>query len=130
MRAAAVGRKSRFNLAWALLLVGFLRHYAWPLFPPEMRGWVAKGLGAFAIMCLLAVVWQLASVWTKAVIAWWAVEESQVLGCSAAYLWNPWPVAEGKAVCSAAVGWEIGLVGLVVVALLALVIPVNNDSVG
>jgi hypothetical protein len=106
MRAAAVGRKSRFNLAWALLLVGACRHYVWPLFPPEARGWVAKGLGAFAIMCLLAVVWQIASVWTKAVIAWWAVEESQVFG------------------------WEIGLVGLVVVALLALVIPVNNDSVG
>lgn len=116
-----------------LLLAGFMRHYAWELFPAGLAYDAWQALGGFVMLGLVAAVvrahW---SPLTGAVAAWWALEEVQVIGCSIAQMFSPWVVAPGQEQCSVAVGVKIGAFGLVCVALLAAVIltPVKNDSTG
>lgn len=116
MAAAAVDRSNR-NLAIALILVGASRHYGWALFDPSIRGIVSKALGGLAILCLLWIIrrdsWQV-----LLVLLWWAFEEAQVVGCSVAYLIKPWSIAVGQPLCSSLVGFDIGSIGIFVVAAL------------
>jgi hypothetical protein len=108
------------NPAVGLLLVGACRHYLWPHFPAELQGMASKGLGAAAVLYLLAVVWRLAPSRPLAwVLLWWAWEELQVLICSAAYMVEPWHVEVGEGICSARFGFDIGAAGIMFVALLA-----------
>lgn len=114
---AVVDRKS---LCSALLLVGAVRHYGWALVPAEMAGVASKGLGAAAILALLLMLRPRGL--AAAVAAWFAVEELQVLLCSALWMRQPWPVNEGQAMCSAFVGFDIGAVSLAIVAAFAVAV--------
>ena len=45
-------------------------------------------------------------------------------GCSLAWLWQPWPVLPGQGQCSAALDVPLGVIGLWLVAMVAL--RINN----
>lgn len=108
------------NLAAGLLAVAACRHYAWQHFPIEAQGMASKGLGAAAVLVLLAVVWHGNKSRPLAlVLCWWAWEEAQVLLCSFAYMQTPWVVEPGQAICSARVGFDIGAAGILAVAVIA-----------
>ena len=115
-----------------LLLIGAARHYLWPHFPPELQGMASKGLGAVAILVLLAVVW-FKSDRSKAmglILLWWAWEETQVAMCSVAYMLSPWAVEPGQGICHALTGLDLGALGVLFVAVLAYrSAPVNVYSI-
>lgn len=122
----AVDRKSRYSrlaalhLPAALLLIGGWRHYGWELFDGGTRALVSKASGAVAICCLLLILWRLHG--TKQmlpIVVWWAWEEMQVALCSTWFIFAPWPVQPGEAMCSAKLGFDLGSVGILIVASLA-----------
>ena len=124
-----VGQSSR-NSAAALLCIGYVRHYAWALAEPGMRGVASKGLAAAAIV---VVLWWLVAHLRRTlpvllVAAWITLEEAQVAACSAAYLIKPWPIEAGRPMCSALVGIDIGSATLVVVAVLACLLAWNRED--
>ncbi len=111
---------SRFNLAAALLLIGASRNYGWMLVDPEFRGIASKALGAFAALCLIAIIaYHCASKWVLLVSAAYGFEELQTFSCSVMYWIEPWPVEVGQSICSARIGFDVGAVGIFVVGLLA-----------
>ena len=114
----------RKNLCSALLLIGAVRHYGWALAPADVAGVVSKGLGAAAILALLVLLKPRGM--AAAVAAWFAVEELQVLICSALWVVQPWHVNKGQAMCSAYVGFDIGAISLCIVA--AFAVAVNSYS--
>ena len=108
------------NLAAGLLAVAAARHYLWQHFAIEAQGMASKGLGAAAVLVLLAVVWHGNKSRPLAlVLCWWAWEEMQVLLCSFAYMQAAWVVEPGQGICSAAVGFDIGAAGILAVAAIA-----------
>ena len=92
----------------------------------------SKGLGAVAILVLLAVVW-FKSDRSKAlglILLWWAWEETQVAMCSVAYMLSPWAVEPGQGICHALTGLDLGALGVLFVAVLAYrSAPVNVYSI-
>ena len=54
------------------------------------------------------------------VLLWWAWEELQVILCSAWFIFDPWPIDPGQAMCSAKLGFDLGALGVLIVAVLAL----------
>ena len=113
-----MARLSRADLL-LLLAVGASRHYGWALGSDATAGLASKALGAAAILYLLAVVWEQTRA-GAAILLWWAWEELQVLTCTAWYMADPWPVAQGQAICSAKAGFDLGAVGILIIALLAM----------
>lgn len=84
-----------------------------------MAGLASKALGAAAILYLLAVVWEHTRA-GAAIFLWWAWEELQVLTCTAWFMVEPWPVAQGQAICSAKLGFDLGAVGILILALVLM----------
>lgn len=111
--------KSRSSLPVLLLAIGASRHYGWALFDAPVRGLASKALGAAAILCLLWVVWTMSRA-AALVLLWWAWEEVQVVLCSTWFAFAPWPVQPGEAMCSAKIGFDLGALGILFVALLLL----------
>lgn len=112
--------KSLCDPAAALLLIGAVRHYGWALAPEGTRALMSKGLAAVAMLCLLALL--LRHERSRAVLlvaAWWAWEELQVALCSFWFIFDPWPIQPEQPMCSARAGFDIGALGIMVVALLA-----------
>lgn len=117
--AAVVRASHNAELAVLMLAVGTLRHYGWDVFPPELRGLASKGLGGVALFFMVWLVYALRpSLPVGLVVTWWAWEESQVAFCSFAFMVDPWPLAEGQAMCSAWFGFELGAIGAVAIAFL------------
>lgn len=112
------------SLAAALLLFGVLRHYGWPLLPPDKQAFAWNISGAIIITILL---WSVAYQWqaTRLVAVWWTFEELQVIACSLARMLRPWEVGDGEAQCSALLGFDLGTIGLFLVALILAFHPVN-----
>ncbi len=113
---------SVYRLAVGLLLLGALLHYGWAFVPAEHQAQAWNALGAFARACLLvSLVWHIRSVLVLAVAGWWLAEEAMVAGCSLAYIARPWEVAPGQAQCSALLSLDLGRLGVVAVACIALI---------
>lgn len=113
---------SRLDLWPALLGVMFLRHYGWTWAPVAIRGEVSKALGAGAALALLWLISRglkpgdsLAR-WAIILYAW---HEASVVLCASWFIFDPWLIAPGQAMCSAKIGFDLGAVGLLLVALLA-----------
>lgn len=108
---------------WAALLITlFLRHYAWRWVPAEHAGDASKALGAMAALVLL---WLLSGhrrpgddleLWALALYAW---HEASVALCAGWFIFAPWAIADGQAMCSAKIGFDLGALGLLLVAVLA-----------
>lgn len=98
-----------------LLALFAFRHYGYHMWP---QGEWAVVYGLSGALCLLALLW-LVPVWWP-VKAWAMGEELLTAGCSAAWLaWPEWFThAFADERCSQAVGFKIGSVGLVCLALI------------
>lgn len=107
------------RLALALLLVGGWAHYAWAAVDPEWQAdvWNA-GQGALMLL-VLSVVWSSAGRMVRMACALLGIWSIMQTGCSIAYMVAPWPVSDGQAQCSAALGLPLGLLGLVLLAVAA-----------
>jgi len=126
-------------IACELALILSAREYLWPWLPAHLQGMASKGLGAALVLVLLSVVYRLASalpadsagyralLWVLAFGAWHAL---QTMLCSGAYMIQPWPVREGVGICAERIDFDLGALGLLAVAYLAVRLsPVNSDSI-
>lgn len=110
-----------------LLALLVFRHYGYQFWPQAMHGDIYGLAGAACLLVLLACT----DVWWP-LKAWAMGEELLTAGCTAVFL--QWPYlfrsefADER--CSQAVGFKLGSVGLVVVAILAyrLCQPVKPDT--
>lgn len=96
----------------ALLLMFATRHYAYYSVPEAWQGQFFNAAGALCIVVLVAML----KPWLPLAL-WIGAEEAQVAGCSVWAIVEP--VAASSEQCSEQVGFKIGSVGLVVLALLA-----------
>lgn len=123
-------------LAVELLLIVAAREHLWPWLPAELQGAASKGLGAALVLVLLSVIYRLTDALgmrsralyaVLCLAAWYSL---QTLICSAAYLNEPWPIPPGMGMCSARIDFDLGALGLVLIAAFAcwLSDPVRVDS--
>lgn len=54
--------------------------------------------------------------WALILYAW---HEASVALCASWFIFAPWPIALGQGMCSAKIGFELGALGLLLVAVLA-----------
>ena len=108
---------------WPVLLgVMFLRHYGWTWASAAHRGEVSKALGAMAALALLCVISRQLGAedklarWALILYAW---HETSVALCATWFIFSPWPILQGQAMCSAKIGFDLGALGLLLVAVLA-----------
>lgn len=107
-------------LAVVLLAVGAIHHYGWALYPADVAPQIWNVTGAAVRLGLLAaLLWRARGV-ALAVGAWWAAEELLVIGCSVAYIVKPWEVPDGSAQCSSLLGYDLGKIGALVLAVLVV----------
>lgn len=108
---------------WPILLGAmFARHYGWSWAPLAHRGDVSKALGAAAALVLLWLISRglkpgddLAR-WAIILYAW---HETSVALCATWFIFDPWAIAPGQAMCSERIGFDLTTLGLLLVALLA-----------
>jgi hypothetical protein len=105
--------------AWAVvLLVGFLRHYGWSWFDPAIRGDVSKALGGAALLAVVPFLWRACPTRMMLLaLAWWSYEALLIVICATAYVFAPWPLEVGEPMCSGKLGFNLGALGLVIIAL-------------
>jgi hypothetical protein len=118
------------NLAVYVLAILAARNYGWLMADAAARGAVSKALGAVAILALLLLVYRLAPYKPLGLaVAYGAFEELQTVICSTAYAFNPWTVPEGQSICSARIDFDLGALGvmLLAAALHRISQPVNPD---
>lgn len=97
----------------ALLLLMFAaRHYGYYHAPEALQGQVFSAAGALCIIVLVAAL----KPWPP-LLLWIAAEEAQVAGCSVWAILEP--IAATSEQCSEQIGFRVGSVGLVWLALLA-----------
>ena len=121
---AAADQKSQresWAVACELLLIVGAREHLWPRLPADLQGMASKGLGAALVLVLLSMVHRYAPrsralAGVLCLAAWYSLK---TLICSAAYMVEPWPVEPGQGICSARIGFDLGAVGLVLLAVAA-----------
>lgn len=112
-------REVAFGFA-VVLVACAVRHYGYTLAPPEWRAQAWNVTGAVLMLALPAMAawrWPSPAVWLIA--AWWAVEESMVIGCTVTYLLYPWPVPVGEDQCSSLLQFDLGQAGALLMAMSA-----------
>lgn len=105
-----------------ILLACWVVFYAWGHVPEHLQAEVWNMGGALGRLVLLAlVVLAYRSLAVTAAALWWCFEDAQVVGCGLLWMIEPWPVDTGSR-CSDRFGLPLGLVGLSLGAVAALVI--------
>lgn len=101
-------------VAAVLLFAWWLGHHAYKLAPVAIEGhaWNIGG-AASRLVLLAALAWLVRSPLVDMPAAWFAAEEAQAIGCTVAYVMNPWPMLPGQEKCSAALGLPLQTVCLV-----------------
>ena len=103
----------------AVALLGMLaaRHYGWAWLPVEVRGSASKALGALLALFLMWAWYRSApSRPLLLVVLYGSFEELQAFICSAAYMTAPWTVAPGQSICSARLDFDLGAIGVMLLA--------------
>jgi hypothetical protein len=117
------------NLAAYVLAIIAARNYGWLMADAAARGAVSKALGAAAILALLLLVYRLApSKPLGLALAFGAFEELQTIICSTAYAFNPWAVPEGQSICSARLDFDLGAIGVMLLAIVLHAICQSENS--
>ncbi len=101
-------------IAAGLLAAWYIGHHAYRLAPVEIEGHAWNIGGAASKLILLALLSLL--MWHPVVhtlAAWVAAEEIQAIGCTVAYIVNPWPMSPGDEKCSRALGLPLQAVCLI-----------------
>ena len=125
--AVALKSRSSLELVASMLLVGAWRHYGWALYEGPARALVYKASWSAATLFLLFLLWrQIGNKWMAPVMLWWAWEEMQCLLCTTWFIFDPWLLEPGQAMCSAKAGFDIGALGILVVAVLAFRLTLPN----
>lgn len=116
-------------IAAEVLLAIAGREYLWTLAPAEHQGDVSKLLGACLALVLLSAVGRVyrQSRELLAVLAVGAWYQLQTMLCAAAYIVSPWPIPEGRGMCSARIDFDLGALGLLAVAWVAWRMTVKLD---
>ena len=109
----------------ALLFIGAFRHYGWPLLPNEMQRFAWNISGSVFILTLL---WALAWPAARLLVIWLTFEELQVIACSLIRMLRPTDIGTGTAQCSALLGFNLGSVGLMMVAIVLIAQTVKTAS--
>ncbi len=107
------------RVALAMLVVGMFMSYIWHWVPEEFTAFAWNVSTSILVVYLLAqagLVFSSTEVWT--VVALLAAFKLMVIGCSTWYLFDPWPVEPGQALCSARLNMPLGSIGLGLGALL------------
>lgn len=128
---AAVDPKNRLDAAAVFILaVGVARHYGYTLAQPEDMGIVSKALGGAAMLAVVPFIWKAyPSRLMGLVLAWWTFEALQIVLCSTAYWIKPWEVQTGQSICSAAIGTDLGALGIMAAAvILWRIVRVSNTQ--
>lgn len=102
------------QLAACLLVAWFLGHHAYKLAPVAIEGhaWnIGMALSKIVLIGLVADVVRHPVIHT--ILAWLFAEEFQAVGCTAAYIIEPWPMQPGQEKCSEALGLPLQTVCLV-----------------
>lgn len=115
------------QIAAEVLLAVAGREYLWALAPVQHRGDVSKLLGACLVLVLVSVIYRLAkpSKLLNAVLAAAVWFQLQTVICVAAFIIDPWPIPEGCAMCSSRIDFDLGALGLMLIAWLAWVMTVR-----
>lgn len=102
------------TVAALLLFAWWLGHHAYKLAPVALEGHAWNVGGAACRLVLLALV---AAAWRSPLVdlpaSWLVAEEVQAIGCTVAYVVNPWPMSSGDEKCSAGLGLPLQTVCLV-----------------
>lgn len=98
----------------ALLALGVFRHYGWDHVPVDAQRFVWNMSGSVLILFLIWSAWPAA----RLVVVWLSFEELQVVACSLIRILRPQDISIGKAQCSDLIGFDLGTVGLFLVALI------------
>ena len=93
--------------------------WQWGIVPEALRGHVYNLTGSALIVTLLVTVGLLAG----SVPVWIAVaaligHQAQVVGCTALYMWHPWPIKAGDSLCSDGLAGPLAVLGIAVTALM------------
>lgn len=114
-------RSEGYAAASLLLILGLMRHEAWPLMPPHIQALVWNVCGALVLAAFLAwTAWRFRrSFPVLLVIGWWAWEELLVAGCSSWRILQFWEVLPGHGQCSARIGFPFGALSVCIVAAIA-----------
>lgn len=95
-----------------------LRHYGYKLVDAQ-SAWVWNITGACVMACLVIwVIWRLKSRLAAFVGLWWIAEEAMVAGCGALWILNPWPIRPGQDVCYPLLEFDLGKIGVLMLAIL------------
>jgi hypothetical protein len=121
--ARTLGRLDAFVVT--LLFLGAFRHYGWPLLPPEIQRFAWNASGSIVILALL---WSMAWPAARLLVIWLTFEELQVIGCSLIRMLRPTDIGSGQAQCSALLGFNLGAVGLMLVAVVLIAQTVKTAS--
>jgi hypothetical protein len=105
-----------YELAVYGLAVGVALHYGWTWFAPEIQALVWNAAGAAARIALLVGITWRAGWPARGVAAWWIAEELLVAGCSVAFIFDPWVIPDGQAMCQPLIGVDLGKISLAVAA--------------
>jgi hypothetical protein len=113
--------KSQTSVALYLVAIVIVRHYGAQWFDPEIRGAVSKGLGGLAMLAVVPLLYRAAP---SRLVAWvlavWSFEALQIALCSFGYALEPWPVLPGQPICSAKIGFDLGALGILIIAAVLL----------
>lgn len=92
--------------------------WRWGVLPEALRGHAYNISGSVFIVLLLVLIGILA----KSAAIWIAVavligHSAQVAGCSALFMWRPWPIVPGDSLCSEGLAGPLAVLGVTVTAL-------------
>ena len=92
--------------------------WRWGVLPESLRGHAYNITGAAFIALLLVVI----GAAFKSTAIWVAVaaligHAAQVAGCSALFMWRPWPIVPGDSLCSEGLAGPLAVLGVTVTAL-------------
>lgn len=105
-----------------ILLCCWVVFYAWGHVPEHLQAeaWnMGSALGRLVLLALVVLAYR--SLAVTAAALWWCFEDAQVVGCGLLWMIEPWPVDTGSR-CSDRFGLPLGLVGLSLGAVAALVV--------
>jgi len=112
--------------ATALLLLLAVRHYGYYVSSQPALAWNVAG--SAVIVAFVLAQWRKVPTWVRYVLAWWIAEEALVIGFNVAYMLDPWPVPAGADIGSSLLDFDLGKIGALVVAGLALHAARNDDA--
>lgn len=110
--------------AAALLSIGVFRHYGWEHVPTDAQRFMWNMSGSVLILFLIWSAWPAA----RLVVVWLSFEELQVIACSLIRMLRPTPIGTGQAQCSDLIGFDLGMVGLFLVALILVCQPLISTG--